>query len=456
MHHPSARESFRSSFTFIMAMAGSAIGLGNIWRFPFVMGEHGGGAFIVAYIICSLFIALPCFVCEAVIGRRARRGVYGAFATLAPGTKWKWMGAVSVVTSFIIISYYCVVGGWSLDFLIRSIGGGLSPGNPDEALKVFSRMSSSPLESVVMMIAFFVATGLIVLGGIKKGIEGFTRIITPLLFVLMVAILVFSVSLPGAGEGVRYLAKPDLSRLDASGWACALGQSFYSMSLGMGTVLIYSSFMKKENSIVRSGVWTSVSDTAFALISGFAIIPAVFAAGIAPGEGPALVYETLPYIFAKMGVGAPVLSRIVTVVFFLAILMAALTSSISMLEVCVEHAVEHFNCRRRTAVGIFLGLGILLGIPCALSFGLLGDVTLFGKSVFGICDYVSSNILMTLGALAFVIFVGWKMKKPEVMDELASGDPSATGRKLFKVMYFLIRWIIPPIIIFIFLRNLLS
>ena len=444
---PSKREQFGSSLTFIMAMAGSAIGLGNIWRFPYMVGEHGGGAFIIAYIICSVFIALPCFLCEAVIGKRARSGVYGALEKLAPGSKWKWVGGISVLACFIIICYYSVVGGWSLDFLVRSFMGGLAPGQPDEAMGVFSRMATSPLESIVGFVLFFFITALIVLGGIKKGIENFTKITIPILFVLMIAIVVYSLSLPGSGVGVKYIIEPDFSKLDASGWACALGQAFFSMSLGVGAVLLYSSFMKKDERILKSGIWTSVSDTFFAIISALAIMPAVFAAGLEPGAGPALVYETLPYIFASMGVETPVVSAVVTVAFFLAILMAALTSSISMFDVCVEHAVEQLKCKRWLAVLLFLIPGMALGVPCALSFGCLKDFKLFGLTVFDCCDFLCSNILMTLGALAFTLFVGWRMKKADVQEELPG--------PFFRVFYFMIRWIVPPAIIIIFISNLL-
>ena len=276
------RENFGSSLTFILAMAGSAVGLGNIWRFPFMVGEHGGGAFIIAYLICSLCVALPCFICESLIGRRARSDAYTAFEKLAPGSKWKWLGGASVLAAFIVASYYAVVGGWSLDFLLRAITGQLAPGNPEKAVTIFSGMASGVAEPVAMYILFMGATAIIVMGGLKKGIERFTKITTPLLFVLMVVMVVYSVSLPGSGAGVRYLLEPDFSRLDAAGWACALGQAFFSMSLGMGTVLVYSSFMRKQDSLLKGGVWTSVSDSGFALIAGFAIMPAVFAAGIEP------------------------------------------------------------------------------------------------------------------------------------------------------------------------------
>ncbi|MBO7603613.1 MAG: sodium-dependent transporter [Bacteroidales bacterium] len=430
-----------------MAMAGSAIGLGNIWRFPYMVGEHGGGAFIIAYIVCSAFIALPCFLCEAVIGKRARSGVYGSFEKLAPGSKWKWAGGISILACFVIMSYYSVVGGWSLDFLVRSLSGGLAPGRPDEAVGIFSKMASSPLESITGFLLFLMATALIVLGGIKKGIEKFTKITIPILFVLMIALVVYSLSLPGSGGGVKYIIEPDFSKLDASGWACALGQAFFSMSLGVGAVLIYSSFMKKDERILRAGVWTSVSDTFFAIISALAIMPAVFASGLEPGVGPALVYETLPYIFASMGVETPVLSAVVTTAFFLAILMAALTSSISMLDVCVEHAVEQYKCKRWMAMLLFVVPGIALGVPCALSFGSLKGATLFGLTIFDICDFLCSNILMTLGALVFALFVGWRMKKADVQEEL--------NGPLFKVFYFMIRWVVPPAILIIFISNLL-
>ena len=438
-----------------MATAGSAIGLGNIWRFPFMAGEHGGGAFIVAYIICSLFIALPCFICESLIGRRGRGSAYSSMQVLAPGSGWKYMGAVTVFACFVLVSFYSVVGGWSLDFLGRALTGHLAQGRPDEATAIFGRMASSPAESVLMDLAFLAATSLIVLGGVKKGIERFTKITIPLLFVLMVAMVVFSVSLPGSAEGVKYLLKPDLSKLGASGWACALGQAFFSMSLGVGTILVYSSFMKKDHGIMSVGVWTAVSDTAFALIAGFAIMPAVFSAGLEPGAGPSLVYETLPYIFARMGADAPVLGYIVTVAFFLAILVAALTSSISILEVCVEHLVERRGCSRLAAVAAFFVPAALLGVPCALSFGVLGDFKIFGLTVFDFCDNLTSNYLMTLGALAFALFVGWRMKRADVRDEFTNGGTLKASGKLFGAIYFLIRWIIPPVIVAIFISNLI-
>lgn len=450
----SKRENFGSSFTFIMAMAGSAIGLGNIWRFPYMVGEHGGAAFIIAYIICSFCIAVPCFVCEAVIGRRGRGGVYGAFESLAPGTGWKNIGILSVVTCFVIISYYCVVGGWSLDFLVRSITGKLAQGNPEEAVSIFGNMAASPLESISMDVCFLAVTAIIVMRGVKDGIEKFTKITTPLLFVLMVAMVIFSVSLPGAGDGVKYLIKPDFSKLDSEGWACALGQAFFSMSLGVGTVLIYSSFMKKSNSILNSGIWTSLSDTGFAIIAGFAIMPAVFAAGIEPGAGPSLVYETLPYIFAKMGVEAPVVGYTVTVIFFLAILMAALSSSISILDVCVEHMVEQYNLKRWQSVLLFFAMAVALGIPCALSFGVLDSFKIFGKTVFDFCDYVCSNVFMILGALLFTLFVGWKMKKEDFCDEFTNGGSLRFSARIFPVLRFLVRWVIPLVILIIFFRSL--
>jgi NSS family neurotransmitter:Na+ symporter len=452
----SGRENFGSAFTFIMAMAGSAIGLGNIWRFPYMVGENGGAAFIVAYLLCSMLIALPCFVCEALIGRRAGSGAYEAFKKLAPGSGWKVMGVVAVIAAFIVVSFYCVVGGWSLNFLLRSLSGRLAAGDPEAATGVFSAMASGTAEPIVMYLLFFGATSLVVMGGVKKGIERFTKITTPLLFVLMLVMLVYSVSLPGAGEGVKYLVRPDFSKLDAHGWASALGQAFFSMSLGIGTVLIYSSFMRKSDRLLRGGFWTAVSDSAFALIAAFAIMPAVFAAGLEPSAGPALVYETLPYIFAKMGVEAPILSGIVTVVFFLAILMAALTSSISLLEVCVEHLVEQFGWNRKVSTAAFAVPVLLLGIPCVLSFGPMSGVKLFGMTVFDMCDYLSSNVLMTLGSLAFTIFVGWRMSKVDVRDEFTNGGTLSFSGRVFGVFRFVVRWIIPPAILVIFIANLIG
>lgn len=448
------RDNFGSRLTFIFAMAGSAIGLGNIWRFPFMVGEYGGAAFIIIYILCSAILALPVFFCESIIGRRTAKSSYFALESIAPDSKWKYLGLISVITCFIIDSYYSVVGGWSLDYLVRSCSVGLDAPSCEAASSVFGGMASSVWEPILFHTLFIGASALIVIGGVKKGIEKFSKVTMPILLVLIVTIAVYSISLPGAMAGVEYLVKPDWSKVNTETIAYALGQAFFSLSLGVGCVLVYSSFMKKDENILAAGGWTAVFDTMFAIIAGFAVMPAVFSAGLEPGAGPALVFETIPYIFSQIGLKAPVVSRIITILFFLAIFMAALTSAVSLFEVCVEHLVEHRKFSRKKAAAIFFSGCWTLGILCSLSFGVMSDVKLFGDTIFDFCDSLSSNYLMTLGALAYTVFVGWRMKKADVRDEFTNSGSLTANNKIFGVLYFAIKWLAPVFIVIIFLTNL--
>lgn len=406
-----------------MAMAGSAVGLGNIWRFPYMVGEHGGAAFIIVYIICCLLVSLPIFFAESIIGKATRKDTFGALGTLAP--RQRNVGFVAILASFVILSFYSVVGGWSIDYLIRSFGGGFSGRSIAEARDVFAAMSASPVESVSCMLVFLGLTAMIVGAGVDKGIGRFSKISIPVLFVMVVVIALVSLSLPGAGKGVEYLVKPDFSKLDGPAIAAALGQSFFSLSLGVGTILTYSSYMKEEDSILATGGWTAFFDTVFALIAGFAIMPAVFAAGIEPAAGPSLVFETLPVIFSQMG-------KVLPVVFFLAILIAALSSSISMLEVVVAWLVDQKKMRRSHAVLAVFGAAALLGSACAVA-----------PRVFSACDFISSNVLMMIGALAFAMIVGWKMPREEVLRYVR-----------YRFVYWLIRYVAPVMIIAIAVTNL--
>ena len=406
-----------------MAMAGSAVGLGNIWRFPYMVGEHGGAAFIIVYILCCLLVSLPIFFAESIIGKATRKDTFGALETFAP--RQRSVGFVAILASFVILSFYSVVGGWSIDYLIRSLGGSFSGRSIAEAREVFAAMSASSVENVSCMLVFLGLTAIIVVAGVDKGIGRFSKVSIPVLFLMMVVIAVVSLSLPGAGRGVEYLVKPDFSKLDGPAIAAALGQSFFSLSLGVGTILTYSSYMKEEDSILATGGWTAFFDTVFDLIAGFAIMPAVFAAGIEPAAGPSLVFETLPVIFSQMG-------KVLPVVFFLAILIAALSSSISMLEVVVAWLVDQKKMRRSHAVLAVFGAAALLGSACAVA-----------PRVFSACDFVSSNVLMMIGALAFAMIVGWKMPREEVLRYVR-----------YRFVYWLIRYAAPVMILAIAVTNL--
>ena len=418
------RGAFNSRFAAVMALAGSAIGLGNIWRFPYMVGQHGGAAFIIIYVLCCLLVSLPVFFAEGILGKSTRLGTLGALRKSAP--KWRWAGYMGILAAFVITSYYSVVGGWSLDYLVRSVFGGFRGLSFESSAGVFHKITSNTVEVLLGFFCFLALSAIIVLAGVDKGIGRFSKVMMPLLFLMIVAIMVRSLTLPGADRGLEYLLKPDFSKLDAPAFAAALGQSFFSMSLGIGCVLTYSSYMKEGDKLMSTGLWTAFFDTLFAILAGFAVMPAVFSVeGLEPGAGPSLVFETLPVVFSQM-------SPLVPVVFFLAVLVAALTSSISMYEEVVAWLIDERKMSRgRAVVLVFVG-ALLLGSVCAVA-----------PRVFSVCDFTASNVFMTLGALVFVLVVGWVLPKPLVRGEIPS------------ILYFLIKWLCPVAIAAIAITNLL-
>lgn len=431
------RGNFNSRFAVVMALAGSAIGLGNIWRFPYMVGEHGGAAFVIIYVLCSLFIALPIFFSESILGKAGGSDTFGALEHAAPNSKWPLAGYIAILASYVVLSFYSVVGGWSLDYFVRACFQGFQGKSIEEATSIFTQMSASGWEPVMTLTIFLGMTAAIVAAGVDKGIGRFSKILMPLLFIMIVAIVLRSVTLPGASAGIEYLLKPDFSKIDGPAIAGALGQSFFSLSLGVGCVLTYSSYMRKEENVFYAGLWTATFDTFFALLAGFAIMPAVFAAGIEPGTGPSLVYETLPVIFSQMGPLVPIL-------FFFTILIAALTSSISMLEVVVAWLVDEKGISRGWASVIVFTCAWLLGCACAIL-----------PKVFNACDFVTSNVFMMIGALVFAIVVGWKMDKVEARTQFTNYGTSKGAKAAFPVVYFLIKWVAPIMIVAIAVTNLL-
>jgi len=449
------RENFGSRMAVIMAFAGSAIGLGNIWRFPYLVGQDGGAAFVIIYVIATLVISLPIFFAESVVGRRTGANCRGAFIELGKGTAWPYLGFLMVFTPLWIVSYYSVVGGWSLEYLVQAIRLDFIHTSPDAMSGSFERFISRTWAPLGFHLAFLAVTVAIVALGVKSGIEKFSKICLPILFALVVLIAVYSLTLPGAQKGLAYLFKPDFSKVTIGTCLDALGQSFYSLSLGMGIIITYSSYVSKKENLMASGVGTAVSDMLFAILAGVAIMPAVFAAGIEPGSGPGLIFDTLPYIFAQMGLEMPWLSSIAAILFFLTILFAALTSSISLIEVGVAYLTEERGFKRGWAcVFLFVITGALGGL-CSLSFGPLADVTVLGRGFFDLFDTIASNVLLTVGGLLVVLFVGWKMPRAHVFDELTNGGKKRRNVRLFNFFYFLIRYIAPVGLLVLILSNLL-
>lgn len=445
------RESFGNRFGVLVAMAGSAIGLGNLWRFPYLVGSYGGAAFIFVYIFCVFLLCLPIFMSEVIVGRRSRSNAYGAFKKLAPGTNWKWLGAVSVVTPIIVVSYYSVVGGWSVEYFLKACTLEFTTGiTQSEMGTMFGRFISSVWSPIIGHTIFLLLTAAIVISGVKSGIEKFAKIMMPMLFVLIIVIAVRAATLPGAAEGMRYLFQPDFSKIDASVCAAALGQAFFSLSLGVGTILTYGSYVDKKENIAVSSTYTATADFVFALLASCAIMPAVFAFGLNPQEGPGLVFETLPFIFANMPLG-----WLVAILFFLALIVAALTSSISLYEVGVAYLVEerHYS-RRGASITVFI-VAWVLGILCSLSFGPLSGFHIFGQTIFNLFDKLSANFLMPVGGLLLVIFVGWVMKKEDVMDEFTNGGTLRGNRRISGFVYFLIRYVCPVAVLAVFASALI-
>lgn len=437
------REKFGGRAAVILAMAGSAIGLGNIWRFPYLVGENGGAAFIVIYIGFVLLLSIPIFLAESVIGRSSGANCRAAIGSLIPGRAGRWFGLLMVFTPLWIVSYYSVVGGWSLDFLSKALKFEFTRTAPELVSGTFSAFISSTWVPLLCHFAFLGATVGIVAFGVKSGIEKFSKISIPVLFVLIILLGAYSVWLPGAGEGVKYLTQPDFSKVTVHTFVDALGQAFFSLSLGMGIIITYSSYISKTENLMESAVGTSVSDLLFAYLAGFAILPAVFAAGIAPGSGPGLVFDTLPYIFSSMGQDTPILSSIAAILFFLAILVAALTSSVSLIEVGVAYLTEAHNISRHGACAILFVACGALGALWSLSFGPLADVKILGLGLFDFADSFASNVLLVLGGLIALIIVGWVMPKKRLFNEFTNRGTLKKNVKMFPVVHFLIRYVAP-------------
>ena len=447
-----ARESFGSRFGALVAMAGSAVGLGNLWRFPYLVGENGGAAFIIVYIALSFLICLPIFISEFVIGRRSQKNAYSAFRDLSGGGAWRFVGLFTVMVPLVVLSYYSVIGGWSIEYFVKSLTFSFTGNDSQAAMStMFSSFVSNPWLPLICHTGFLLATTMIVVVGIKDGIEKFSKVMMPVLFFIVIAIAIYSLTLPGAGKGVDYLFNPDFSKIDAKACAAALGQAFFSLSLGFGTIMTYASYVDKKENILFQSTATAVSDLMFAMIAGLAIMPAVFAFGINPQSGPGLVFETLPYVFSQMPAGG-----FVAILFFVALLVAALTSSISMLEVAVAFLVEEKKFSRIGACITLFVLCWIVGALCSLSFGPLSNIQIGGRGLFDFFDNLSSNVLMTLGSLFTVLFVGWRLKKTDIYDEFTNGGTLSTNAKIFGVLWFLIRYIAPLAIITIFLTNLLA
>jgi NSS family neurotransmitter:Na+ symporter len=437
-NQPAKRDSFASSFGVLVAMAGSAVGLGNLWRFPYLVGENGGAAFILIYLGFVILAGMPVMLAEFIIGRRGQASARGAFQKLAPGTHWGIVGVLGVICCLCILSFYSVVGGWCTEYLFKSVCFDFTEGDPENLKTLFSSFSSSVWLPILCHTIFLALTAGVVVAGIQNGIEKFSKVMMPLLFLIIIGIAIRSMTLPGSGSGLRFLFEPNWSKVTSQTFLAALGQAFFSLSLGSCMVVTYASYVKKDANIISLSTQTAVADTLFAIIAGCAIMPAVFAFGISPGEGPDLVFVTLPHIFSQMPLGG-----VIAIFFFVALLLAALTSSISMLEVIVAFCIEQFKMKRKAAVIVGFVFIWILGCLCSLSMGPLSNWKILGKTIFDLFDFISADFLMLIGGLLIVLFAGWKLGKATVFDEITNGGTHPVPAWLLKTILFLIRFVAP-------------
>lgn len=440
------RENFGSKIGVIAAAAGSAIGLGNIWRFPYVAGENGGGAFLLVYLVFVVGIGVPVMLSEFVIGRRAQSNPVGAFKRLAPKSLWPFAGFVGITAAFTILAFYTTVAGWTLEYLYLTLAGGFDKADKAGLTSQFSSFISSGPRPMFWQMIFMVMTAYIVLKGVKNGIEKYNKILMPLLFGILILLVIRSLTLPNSFEGVHFLFAPDFSKINAEVLLQALGQSFFSLSIGMGTLITYGSYINKKDNLSSTAFSVSVADTLVAVLAGMAIFPAVFAFGITPEAGPSLVFITLPMIFSQMAGG-----QFFEIIFFVLLAIAALTSTISVLEVVVAYLSEELKLSRAKSTLIAAGSISVLGILCTLSQGPLPKLSIGGMNLFDILEATSATILLPLGGLFIVIFVGWVMKKETVFAEITN-EGSLKGR--LKMLYLIIiRFIAPVAIALVFLNG---
>lgn len=447
------RANFGSKLGIILASAGSAVGLGNIWRFPCEVGNNGGAAFLLVYLLCVALLGVPVMVSEFLIGRRSRANTATAYQLLAPGTRWKWVGRMGVATALIILSYYAVVAGWTLEYTVASAAGRLGAGTDFTAF--FAAFVASPWKPVVYMAIFMLITHVVIVRGVKEGIEKFSKVMMPLLLLIIGVLVVCSLSMPGAAEAMRFLFSPDFGKLDTSVVLSAMGQAFFSLSLGMGCLCTYASYFGRDADLMRTAGSVAAIDTCVAMVAGLIIFPAVFSVpGVAPDAGPGLVFQTLPYVFNTAFAGVPWLGYVFSLMFYVLLTLAALTSMISLHEVPTAYLHERFRWSRRRAAAVVTAVCIVLGVFSSLSFGLLAGAKVAGLTIFDLLDFVTAKLMIPLSGLLIAVFTGWYLDRRLVRDEVTNG-----GRLRFRLLgvyVFLLKYVAPVAIGVIFVNELLG
>lgn len=446
------RGNFGSKLGVILASAGSAVGLGNIWRFPYETGNHGGAAFILIYLGCILLLGLPIMIAEFLIGRHSQANTARAYQILAPGTQWRWVGRMGVLAGFLILGYYSVVAGWTLEYIFEAVSNSFAGKTPAEFISSFQSFSSNPWRPALWLTLFLLATHFIIVKGVEKGIEKSSKIMMPTLFIIILILVGCSVTLPGAGKGIEFLLKPDFSKVDGNVFLGAMGQAFFSLSLGMGCLCTYASYFSKNTNLTRTAFSVRIIDTFVAVLAGFIIFPAAFSVGIQPDAGPSLIFITLPNVFQQAFSGIPILAYIFSVMFYVLLALAALTSTISLHEVVTAYLHEEFNFTRGKAARLVTTGCILLGILCSLSLGVTKEFTIFGLGMFDLFDFVTAKLMLPLGGLLISIFTGWYLDKKLVWSEITNNGTLKVPT--YKLIIFILKYVAPIAISVIFINEL--
>ena len=447
----SDRVSFGSKIGAILAAAGSAVGLGNIWRFPYEAGNHGGAAFILLYLACVFIMGMPIMIAEFTVGRRAKASTGRAFGLLANNGKWNFIGVLGVLAALLILGYYSVVAGWTLEYIVMSVTNGFADKGPEAFVASFQEFSQDPIRPVVWLLVFLFLTHYIVVKGVKDGIEKSAKVMMPVLFILIVVLAICSMTLPDAGKGLEFLLKPDFSKVNADVFLGAMGQAFFSLSLGMGCLSTYASYFGSDTRLGKTALSVGVIDTFVAILAGLIIFPAAFSVGIQPDAGPSLIFITLPNVFQQAFGGIPFLAMIFSLLFYVLLALAALTSTISLHEVVTAYLNESVKISRNRAAVLVTGFCVVTGILSSLSLGVWDD-KFFSLSFFDLLDFVTAKLMLPLGGFLVCLFVGWYLKRSVSYEELTNYGLQKAS--YFPIYMFILRYFAPIAITLIFVNEL--
>ena len=444
------RGKFGSRLGIVLATAGSAVGLGNVWRFPYMTGQNGGAAFIIIYLACILFLGIPGMVSEFIVGRHSQTNAARAYASFSRSKAWGLVGILGIITSTIILGFYAVVAGWCLHYLGASAIGQLK-GDADYVQNYFLTFSCDPVKPAALGVAFILITHFIIVRGVKDGIERASKLLMPLLFILLLIIVIASCSLPGASMGIEFLLKPDFSKVSTKVFLEALGQAFFSLSLGTACLCTYASYFTRHTKLLHSATQIAFIDFLIALMSGLMIFPAAFSVGIQPDSGPSLIFITLPNVFQQAFGFMPMLGYVISIMFYALLVFAALTSTISMHEIGTAFFHEELHIKRSKAAWVLTVVCSIIAVFCSLSVG-KSDIQILGKSLMDFCDFLTAQIMLPAGAMLTSILVGWFASKAIVREEFTNWETSRS-KSYFNTYMFCVRYIVPTCILLILMHQ---